>query len=197
MAGVRQFDELEAFEKAIALFWRKGYAQTTMKDLAEVTGVQRGSLYNAYGNKDVLFLRAFQIYAERYLCRARQALEQSSLSDALHGFFEFIIGWLLEGDPARGCLSTKMVFGGEDVAVAIRQAVASFLDKLESVVQERLSYPGDSAALSLSPAMSARLVITVARGIVVLERVYSNDRQRLKASADALVTVLVRPEGPA
>ncbi len=190
MVGVRQFDERDAFEKSIALFWRKGYSETSMKDLAEATGVQRGSLYNAYGSKDALFLRAFEIYAERYLEKARQSLARPTLKSSLSSFFEFIIGWLLEGEPARGCLSTKMVFGGEDVEPPIRGAVAQLLDGLEATVRERLQQPDRTAKLALSPEKAAQLVITVTRGIVVLERVYASDRKRLRAASDALLAVL-------
>ena len=47
MAGVRQFNEDDAFAHALDVFWRKGFRATSMLDLAEATGVQRGSLYNA------------------------------------------------------------------------------------------------------------------------------------------------------
>jgi AcrR family transcriptional regulator len=192
MAGVRQFDENDAMERAINLFWRKGYPQTSMKDLADATGIQRGSLYNAYGRKDALFLRAFEIYAERYLQKAEQSLARPTMKASLNNFFEFIVDWLLEGEPARGCLSTKMVFGGETVDPAIRQAVGDMLGRLESAVRERLSQPDNAHTLILPPARAAQLVITVARGIVVLERVYANDRKRLRASADALMDVLLK-----
>lgn len=191
MAGVRQFDEQDAFEKSIALFWRKGYAETSMQDLANATGVQRGSLYNAYGSKDALFLRAFEGHAERYLAKARLALARPTLKSSLNSFFDFIVDWLLEGEPARGCLSTKTVFGGEVVEPAIRAAVGGLLDQLETAVRERLSQPDKAGQkLSLSPAKAAKLVITVTRGIVVLERVYPDDRQRLRAAADSLLEVL-------
>ncbi len=71
MAGVRQFDEAAAMEAALSLFWRQGLAATSMPDLAGATGVQRGSLYNAYGDKEAIFLRAFDLYAERFLAAAR------------------------------------------------------------------------------------------------------------------------------
>ena len=193
MAGVRQFDEQETFDKSIALFWRKGYAETSMQDLANATGVQRGSLYNAYGSKDALFLRAYEVHTGRYLAKARQALARPTLKSSLNSFFDFIVDWLLEGAPARGCLSTKTVFGSEVIEASIREAVGGLLDALEAAVRERLSQPdkGDKAGkLALSPAKAARLVITVTRGIVVLERVYPDDRQRLRAAADSLLEVL-------
>jgi AcrR family transcriptional regulator len=192
MAGVRQFDEQETFEKSIALFWRKGFAETSMQDLANATGVLRGSLYNAYGSKDELFLRAYALHAERYLAKARQALARPTLKSSLNSFFDFIVDWLLEGEPARGCLSTKTVFGGEIVDEPIRAAVGGLLDAMEAAVRERLSQPDKSDAhpLALSPAKAARLVITVTRGIVVLERIYPDDRQRLRSAADSLLDVL-------
>jgi AcrR family transcriptional regulator len=190
MVGVRQFDEQDAFEKSIALFWRKGYAETSMKDLAEATGVQRGSLYNAYGGKDALFLRAFGIYASRYLEKARQSLARPTLKASLNSFFEFIIAWLLEGEPARGCLSTKMVFGGEAVEPPIREAVAHLLDELKAAIRERLQQPDKTGRLALSPEKAAQLVLAVTRGIVVLERVYASDRKHLREPVDALLAVL-------
>ncbi|MEX3629140.1 MAG: helix-turn-helix domain-containing protein [Burkholderia sp.] len=75
MAGVRQFDEGEMLDKALALFWKKGYADTSMQELAAATGVQRGSLYNAYRDKETLFLRVFKVYAARFLEGARRTLE--------------------------------------------------------------------------------------------------------------------------
>jgi TetR/AcrR family transcriptional regulator, transcriptional repressor for nem operon len=190
MAGVRQFNEQEVFERAIALFWRKGYAETSMQDLADATGVQRGSLYNAYGGKEQLFLRAYQVHTEGYLAKARQALSRSTLRSSMSSFFDFIVDWLLEGEPSRGCLSTKTVFGGEVVEAPIREAVSRLLDGLEAAVRDRLSQPDKTSKLALPPAKAARLVITVTRGIVVLQRIYPDDRQRLRAAADSLLETL-------
>ena len=60
MAGVRQFDEQQAYAAALEVFWTKGFRATSMLDLATATGVQRGSLYHAYGGKEQLFLRLFE-----------------------------------------------------------------------------------------------------------------------------------------
>ena len=61
MAGVRQFDEGAMIATALDLFWRQGLAATSMPDLAQATGIQRGSLYNAYGDKETIFLRSFDL----------------------------------------------------------------------------------------------------------------------------------------
>ncbi|MDB6001907.1 MAG: TetR family transcriptional regulator, partial [Rhizobacter sp.] len=79
MAGVRQFDEEQALEKALSLFWRKGFAQTSMQELAAVTGVQRGSLYNAYQGKEAFFLQVFERYRERFLAELGAELDKPVL----------------------------------------------------------------------------------------------------------------------
>ena len=76
MVGARQFDEQEVIAIAIDVFWRKGLHDATMQDLATATGVQRGSLYNAYGDKEAIFLLAFDQYAGQFLETAGKALAQ-------------------------------------------------------------------------------------------------------------------------
>jgi TetR/AcrR family transcriptional repressor of nem operon len=90
MAGVRQFDEEAVLDKALGLFWQKGYAETTMQELAAVTGVQRGSLYNAYQGKDALFLKVFDLYMDRFIEGVVKTLGRQDMAGALSGFFAFV-----------------------------------------------------------------------------------------------------------
>src|SRR5712692_2765828 len=82
MVGVRQFDEQEVIAIALDVFWRKGLHDATMQDLASATGVQRGSLYNAYGDKEAIFLRAFDQYAGQFLETAGDALAKGDTAAA-------------------------------------------------------------------------------------------------------------------
>ncbi|MCA7082713.1 TetR/AcrR family transcriptional regulator; helix-turn-helix transcriptional regulator [Cupriavidus sp. DB3] len=190
MAGVRQFDESLALDKALALFWQKGYAATSMQELAEATGVQRGSLYNAYGDKETLFLRVFDVYRERFVSQMREALDKPRLRDALRSFFGCVIASMTTGMPTRGCLSTKTAVGTEDLDGPLRTALKALLDDIEQVLVERLSREGEPSQLALPPRQAARLIVTFTRGLVVVERVYQ-DEKRLRAAADNLVAVLL------
>src|SRR5262249_22564719 len=108
MVGARQFDEQEVIATALDVFWRKGLNDATMQDLAAATGVQRGSLYNAYGDKEEIFLRAFDQYAEQFLDMAANALVvQGDAAARLHNFFDVIIANMTSGSPPRGCLTTR------------------------------------------------------------------------------------------
>ncbi len=192
MVGVRQFDEGEALDKALTLFWQKGYSQTTMQDLAEATGVQRGSLYNAYGDKETLFLRVFGVYRDRYVDHMREAMDKPGLREALESFFGFVIKSMRTGAPTRGCLSTKTAVGIEELDESIRSEIRDLLDEIEAALHERLSRPGEAEQLALSPQDAARLIVMHTRGLVVIERVY-RDEARMRSMADLLIQLIIKP----
>ncbi|MEI2415660.1 helix-turn-helix domain-containing protein [Orrella sp. JC864] len=191
MVGVRQFDESEMLDKALAVFWQQGYSNTTMQDLAAATGVQRGSLYNAYGDKESLFLRVFDLYKERYVGQMKDALNKAELRSALRQFFVFAIKSMTTGMPSRGCLSTKTALGTEDLEEPIRCAIRELIDDIEAAVRERFSRPDAVGRLRVDPQQAAALVVTMTRGLVVMERVYRNEK-RLRATADGLVSLLLK-----
>lgn len=81
MARPREFDTDTAVRAALYVFWRKGYAATTMKDLEQATGMGRMSLYNAFGSKEELFLAAL----ERYIAKSTIRHARSAAVAALTG----------------------------------------------------------------------------------------------------------------
>lgn len=65
MARVKEFDEKEALQKALGVFWHKGFEGTSIQDIVDATGVQRQSLYDTFGDKSALYVRALQAYLEQ------------------------------------------------------------------------------------------------------------------------------------
>ena len=100
MVGARQFDEQEVIAIALDVFWRKGLHDATMQDLAAATGVQRGSLYNAYGDKEAIFLRAFDQYAAQFLDTAARRWRRATFRRGLKIFFDVIVMNMTSGSPA-------------------------------------------------------------------------------------------------
>jgi TetR/AcrR family transcriptional repressor of nem operon len=192
MAGVRQFDETTLLNTALEVFWRKGLHATSMLDLAEATGVQRGSLYNAYGGKEELFLLAFDIYAENFLNAAREAVDVPDTKRALQAFFKVAIGNMIAGSPARGCLTTKTAAELSQNEPRIQNKVRRLLSDLEEIVRTALSASPTNKTLTLSPAQAADVIITFTRGLAVMERVH-RDPKRLNESAAALIKALIVP----
>src|ERR1700744_4715154 len=66
MARPRQFDEETALDAALQLFWQKGYVNTSVDDLLTAMGVNRWSMYNTFGDKEALFLKALERYARMW-----------------------------------------------------------------------------------------------------------------------------------
>jgi AcrR family transcriptional regulator len=192
MAGQRQFDEKQALGRAQEVFWLKGYGATSMQDLAAASGVQRGSLYNAYHDKETLFLRVFEGYADQVLAEAAEALAHRTVDQALHGFFDFTIASMTSGTPTRGCLPTQPAIAPRAEGERIRAALGDLLDNLERLLRERLSTDEARSRLTIPPAEAARVLITISRGIVVMERVYQ-DPARLRATAASLIAALLTP----
>ena len=136
MVGVRQFDEQEVIALALDVFWRKGLHDATMQDLAAATGVQRGSLYNAYGDKEAIFLRAFDQYALQFLETAAKALAEGGAAERLRNFFDVIIANMTSGSPSRGCLTTRTALDAAISSEDVRERVQGLLSRLEQIVSK-------------------------------------------------------------
>jgi len=182
MVGTRQFDEDELLEVALKTFWQNGFTATSMIDVAESTGVQRGSLYNAYGDKEQLFLLAYERYASRFLESARQALSNPDPAVALMSLFKAIIANMTKGAPSRGCLTTKTAIELPLVGKAIEARVKRLIDDFTALIGDALSTPDARRKLSCDSDVAADLVVTFTRGLAVMERAYRNPRHLEKMS---------------
>ena len=189
MVGVRQFDEDAVIATALDVFWRKGLHDATMQDLAAATGVQRGSLYNAYGDKEAIFLRAFDRYAQQFLDTAAKALAGDDVAAKLRSFFDVIIVNMTSGSPSRGCLTTRTALDAGISSEEVRRRVQGLLERLEQIASAAIgSAPGKPAGVDANRL--ARVVVTFTRGLAVMERA-GNSRKQLRETAATLVDALV------
>ena len=190
MVGVRQFDEKEMIATALDVFWRKGLHDATMQDLAVATGVQRGSLYNAYGDKEAIFQRAFDQYAGQLTEACSKALaEGDTIAARLRNFLDLLIVNMTTGSPPRGCLTTRTALDAAISSEAVRQRVQGMLTRLEQLVAQAIGSAPDKR-LAVKANRLARVVVTFTRGLAVMERAgYSRKQLRESAATfgDALV----------
>ena len=190
MVGVRQFDEDALLEVALKTFWQNGFVATSMIDVAEATGVQRGSLYNAYGDKERLFLLAFERYASRFLDFVRQALSNPDPAVALTALFKGAIANMSKGTPSRGCLTTKTAIELPLAGTAIDARVKRLIEDFTALVRDTLSRPAARRKLSCDPEIAADLAVTFTRGLAVMERAYRNPRH-LEKMSEQFVRILL------
>jgi AcrR family transcriptional regulator len=190
MVGTRQFDEDALLEVALKTFWQNGFAATSMIDVAEATGVQRGSLYNAYGDKERLFLLAYERYASHILDSTRRTLSNPDPAVALTALFKSVIANLIEGAPSRGCLTTKTAIELPLAGKAIEARVKRLLEDYTAVIRDALSTPAARRKLNCGPGIAADLVVTFTRGLAVMERAYRNPKH-LEKMSEQFVRVLL------
>lgn len=188
----REFDQDEVLRVAFAQFRRKGMRGTSLTDIARDAGVQRGSLYNAFGSKEALFLRAYERYAGDYLKAARTALGSGTLRERLAAFFDLTITNFRSGSPSLGCPTTRglMEVGsleGEAPDEIARQAFADLLTRLTDLIEEALSTGG---AFDGDARRAALHILAMTRGLAVLERAYGDEAQLRAIAAGTIDLVL-------
>lgn len=162
MARPREFNETEALDRAVDVFWERGFEGTSIADLESATGLGRQSLYNAFGGKRELFLRALDRYAERNA--AQDVGPLGSGLDALEGFLLESVAFLSEG--GRGCFMTKALLE-DPKADDVSSRCGVRRDRVHDLAAMWIGEAVDAgeARTGLDVAMAARLVSTHAHGV--------------------------------
>lgn len=191
----REFDHDDVLRIAFDQFWRKGVRGTSLSDIARDAGVQRGSLYNAFGSKEALFLAAYERYAGEYLGALQKALGSGTLRARLGAFFDQTITNFRSGSPPRGCPTTRglMELGAaEDDGLDenARQAFAGLMDRITALVEQAFSEGAARGEFKADPAAAALHIVTVTRGLAVLERAFGDEAQLRKIARHTIDLVL-------
>lgn len=104
MARTKDFDESEVLNKAMNLFWLKGYNATSMQDLVDGLGISRSSLYDTYGDKHSLFIKALETYQSTNSVKICNIINNAkSGRQAIEHMLAFIAGNLLSDQSHKGC----------------------------------------------------------------------------------------------
>lgn len=193
----REFDHDDVLRIAFDQFWRKGVRGTSLSDIARDAGVQRGSLYNAFGSKEALFLTAYERYASEYLKSLQKALGSGTLRERLTAFFVLTIKNFRSGSPPRGCPTTRGLMEltpgeGEGLDEDARQAFAELIARITGSIQQALSDGAERGEFKGDPETAALHIATVTRGLAVLERAFGDEAQLRKIAAHTVDLVLGR-----
>jgi TetR/AcrR family transcriptional regulator, transcriptional repressor for nem operon len=196
----REFDHDDLLRIAFDQFWRKGVRGTSLSDIARDAGVQRGSLYNAFGSKEALFLIAYERYAGEYLVAIQKALGSGALRERLTAFFALTIRNFRSGSPPRGCPTTRGLMElapdeGEGLDENARQAFAELVTRITGLIQEALSEGAGRGEFNGDPEATALHISTVTRGLAVLERAFGDETQLRKIAAHTVDLVLGKHQG--
>jgi TetR/AcrR family transcriptional repressor of nem operon len=180
VASPKRFDETEVLEKAMNAFWLRGYSALGMSELTREMGISRQSLYDTFGSKRELFIRAIEHYRGNHLARALSLLSRggSDLDNvrAVVGFFAD----LALDERCRGCLVANALveLGPHDEEIA--QLLEETLGLLQSGVLEALERAREKGELSgdVPPRVLAQALTNSMIGMAVTGK--------LRRGADAI-----------
>ena len=193
----RQYDPDQALERAAESFWKRGYAATSLDDLVAATGMNRPSLYAAFGDKSDLYLKTLR----RYLRQSRaKSLEILADSPTLRVFFKRFYEAALDiyragGDEARGCYSISTAPAQAVTDPAVREFLASSIDGTDaflSAVIDKARARGEIPS-NANPAALAQLATATLHTIAVRSRV-GVPRNQLMTLAAAAIDLICGPE---
>ena len=173
MAGVKQFDRNEVLERAMTVFWRNGYQATSIQDLVEATGVNRGSLYATFGDKKGLFLAVIEHYANRFGKPIMAELKDPDPRRAIERMLEAIVLRISDSRWPRGCLFTNTSLECPGAGDEINRKIAEQLGMQESAIYQvlrRAQIDGSIEATQDVRAL-ARFFVGVAHGLNSVNKV--------------------------
>lgn len=188
MGAVRKFDQEATLESVMEVFWRQGYERTSIEDLEAATGVKRGSLYNAYGGKQALFLRAFDRCSRTVEDRLLRCLDGGEIQRAVQRLFEAQLEALDDLASPPGCFVANSLNELGHWDGALGQAVRARMEKTESVLYDRLLVAKEAGEIAPGADIRAlaRYILAIMRTLPVLHRGTGNSRMASDVAKVAL-----------
>ena len=192
MGRPREFDVDDALDRAMRVFWAKGYQGASLDDLLAAMGIGRGSLYKAFGDKRSLYLAELQRYdaeivdhAVRRLCDAAGGDGRARIARLLHDDIDAVE----HGDDRYGCFLCNASVDQAPHDPAVAEAVRRSIDRLDAAFAHVLAdLPGEEGDQAARLAR-ARQATANYLGFRVLSRA-GCDVGRLRALADTIVARL-------
>jgi TetR/AcrR family transcriptional repressor of nem operon len=173
MARPRAFDETAALEAAIECFRRRGYEATSVRDLTNCMGIGPTSLYNTFGDKRALFIKALERYIDRSV-RARLKRLESSLppKEAVRTLIQDVVERSLTDRARGGCLLINSALEIAPHDPELGTEIAKRLGEIEGFFRRSINAGQTSGTIprTLNAADVARLLLSVLLGIRVLAR---------------------------
>lgn len=165
MVRPREFDEEKALEAAMQLFWEKGFEAASLSDLTSAMGIQRPSIYSAFGDKKALFEAALRKYTQLHASTIRAKLQRApSVKEAFRAYFEGMVEEEYEGGMNRGCfcINTMVELAPHDEKFEIlTREHQMYLSVLFQETIERGTQSGELASSINAKSLAQTLVVSL------------------------------------
>ncbi len=172
MARPREFDEEQALDRAMEVFWRKGYRNTSLDDLLEAMGIQRGSFYNTFGSKRKTYLRALTRYSDFMTDGGpySELTQQEPGLPALYALLEKYLASVTGDSLVKGCFFTHASKEHRGSDPEVKQAVLAGVDRMQRLIKESIEVAQEEGQLppEVDTSSMALLFMSVAWGLHVM-----------------------------
>ena len=172
----REFDEEKALKKAADVFWLKGYEAASTEDLLQAMDLNKGSMYNAFGNKRELFLKVFHWFAEQFIRNMQETFRKHT--DPTKAIKEIFFGVARTVDPiqhAKGCFYVNILgeMSGMDEDL-VKIARKNLLD-VEALFYREINRGIDEGYIGTvtTPKALAKYLVNLWNGMSISRRLYS------------------------
>ncbi len=165
----REFDADQALDRAMEVFWRRGYEAATLPELTLAMGINRPSLYAAFGNKEQLFEKCLDRYVHGPAGYVRKALAEPTARAAVEKLLAGAICLLTDPRYPSGCLMVHGALACGPAAESVRQQLALHRAAGLNLIRKRLERAKRTGELpaSVRCADLARFVVTINQGLAI------------------------------
>lgn len=165
-----QYNKTEVLERAMQLFWTKGYRAVSVQDIMEATGFNRHSLYAQFGSKDGLYRAILELYTERFEQRANKSINPEK--DGINGLIKLFVLRLQPDLDGRGCLVSNTFIEKEYVSEECLEAARRYTEKQRFIVRQCLEYGRTKGQINAEKDLDAATdyIVTMLQGLGVMSR---------------------------
>ncbi|AOB30749.1 TetR family transcriptional regulator [Bordetella sp. H567] len=188
MGRPRQFDEDQVLERALRVFWEKGFDAASLADLQRATGLTKSSLYKAFASKEGLFRRVLERYHRDYLAFRVDALAQPTPRRIAQALLDGIVHLYTGKNAPSGCLVTLAALACSTDARPVRDALSDSRSAFERTLRARFHSVRNAGPLpaGMGSAAAAAFLCTFIQGLAVQARDGATRRQLRQLAAAVL-----------
>lgn len=149
MARNKEFDEQDVLNKAMEVFWKQGYEKTSLQDLVDHMGIHRRSIYDTFGDKRALFMKALMHYEDTITTRIQKKIESTIMvKQAIRDVFEVVIH--SDDQYPKGCLTVNAAVELSLLDQEVSKRVTEMFEKTETLFYDLLIYGQETGEISKS-----------------------------------------------
>lgn len=193
----RKYEHASALDAALTTFWSKGFAGTSLDDLASAMGMNRPSIYAAFGNKETLYGAAVEHYVQTVGRSFLEPLHRGgTLADDLEAFYAAVTGVVTGAHGPLGCIVACTLPAEAETTPAARELLAAALARIDAAVRSRLARAVEQGEISRDADLRTQAEVVVSGMLALSLRARSGASKRdLKRLARAFVAAVAGRRG--